>query len=102
MPAVNLAVNMRFKKSVNSLYNRHCRDLELVSSLAGVRSRVYFSQTAIFGGDLAAVRIIGVSARQEFTVTDCPILKHLAPPKNHPGEGENRGKQDSSNSNQGK
>ena len=59
--------------TVNFLYSGHCRDLELVSSLARlIRNSESLCQTNVcnifFAGDLAAVRIIGVSARRELTV----------------------------------
>ena len=60
------------RTTVNSLYSGHCRDLQLVSSLARVRSSGSLFQSNVcnlfFAGDLAAVRIIEVSARRELTV----------------------------------
>ena len=59
------------KNTVNSLYSGHCRDLELVSSLARVRKSGTLFQSNVcnlfFAGDLAAVRIIWVSA-----IAGCP------------------------------
>ena len=51
-------------------YSGHCRDLKLVSSLARVRNSESLFQSIIcnfFTGDLAAVRIIGVSI-----IAGCP------------------------------
>ena len=51
------------KIKVNSICSGHCRELELVSSLAGVRNcgSLFQSNISFFAGELAAVRIIGVS-----------------------------------------
>ena len=53
-----LFVVSHFLRTVNSLYIGHCKDLELVSSLARVRNR---GSLFLFAWDLAVVRIIGVS-----------------------------------------
>ena len=57
------------KIKINSLYSGHCWDLELVSSLAGVRNcgSLFQSNISFFAGELAAVRIIGVSV-----IAGCP------------------------------
>ena len=64
--------------TVNSLYCRHWRDLELVSSLARVRnSRNFFCQRSVIYFCLGfsccpyywCVRYSGVSARQELTIS---------------------------------
>ena len=49
---------------VNSIYSGHCRDLELVSSLARVRNSV---KHLFLTAELAAARIIGVSV-----IAGCP------------------------------
>ena len=49
---------------VNSIYSGHCRDLELVSSLARVRNSV---KHLFLTAELAAARIIGVSV-----IVGCP------------------------------
>ena len=56
-----------------ALYSGHCRDLKLVSSLATVRNSgsLFTSNLCnlLLPGNLAAVRIIGVSARRELTIS---------------------------------
>ena len=54
---------------VNSIYSGHCRDLELVYSLAEVRNcgSLFQSNISFFAGELAAVRIIGVA-----DIAGCP------------------------------
>ena len=76
-----MILNLSFPcNTVNSLHGRHYGDLQLVSSLARVRndgslfqSNIYniiiTDNLFIFALDLAAVRIIRVSARQELTVS---------------------------------
>ena len=58
-----------------ALYSGHCRDLKLVSSLATVRNSGSLFKSnfcnLFLPGNLAAVRIIGVSAKRELTT---PIL----------------------------
>ena len=55
-----------------ALYSGHCRGLKLVSSLARVRNSGSLFKSNVCNlflpGNLAAVRIIGVSARRELTV----------------------------------
>ena len=58
--------------TVNSLYSGHCRDLELMSSLARVCNSGSLFQRNVcnlffFSGDLAAVLIMGVSV-----IAGCP------------------------------
>ena len=65
-----LNLKVAYQNTVNSLYCRHCGDVESVSSLARVRDSGSLFQSNvcnIFAGDLAAVRIIGVSV-----IAGCP------------------------------
>ena len=61
-----------FENRVNSLYSGHCRELEVVSSLARVRNSGSLFQSNIcnlfLAWDLPAVRIIGASV-----MAGCPL-----------------------------
>jgi len=69
--SVNKNAKKNLTNTVNSLYCGHCGDLELVSSLARVRNSGSLFQSNVCNlflpGNLAAVRIIGVSV-----IAGCP------------------------------
>ena len=64
--------DLTFRQKLSQNYRAHCRDLKLVSSFARVRNSGSLFKSNVYNlflpGNLAAVRIIGVSARRELTL----------------------------------